>query len=130
MRFNDRGGGEEVFPYLYKLCSNHWSNDTEMRLAMFSPSPRSRPLIPPIPIKNSQSKIQLETIVESHRIELALGVVDVERVNVPLMSMIERSPSLPALNVKEGGSASTVPAFLKRARSKIARSKSMQFMFH
>ena len=114
---------------MYKLCTNHWSNDEEMKIAMFAPAPAQRPLIPSSISKvKFSSNFQLETILESQSIDP--GVIDVEGFKVPLMNMIERNPALPALNGKdiEGGAASSVPAFLKRARSKIARSKSMSFL--
>jgi hypothetical protein len=124
VRFVDRN--EELVPYRYRLCSNHWRNDHEMRIAMFSSAPRQKPSIPKPTVRFS-SKVQLETIFESKSVDV--GVVDVEGVDVPLNSLIQRIPSLPELNGKElEGATAGVPAFLKRARSKIARSKSMSFL--
>lgn len=150
VRFIDRN--EELIPYEYRLCCNHWSNDREMRYAMFDVAPVQRMTAPPAsapvtsatpqpqgsanPTKTS-SVTHLVPILESYE-TVDAGVYTVGCEHVPLSTLVSKYPALPALHrsgavkdeeIEQRDSRADVPGLLKRTRSRLARSKSMSFLF-
>jgi hypothetical protein len=99
-----------------------------MRYAMFSASPIQKPIVvSEILAKPFKVSSRMNTIVEDS-VAIDEGVIDVEGFDLPLASMIQKYPSLPVLKGIEGGESGAGVPFLKRARTKIARSKSMSFL--